>query len=88
MTILDIFPFFRTKNTPKKTEEQPFPNRERVGLSTSDILAACQKYDPTFTPQKRDELKKNPYIYAALRNTREELVAKWYGAGEPFALEH
>lgn len=66
---------------PQTDPPQDTPELSRVGISTSDLLAAYTPYDATFTTHRREELKKNPYIYATLRNTREELVSKWYGAG-------
>ena len=82
MTLSNLFAFLLPKKAAKKPEESAFPARQRIGLSTSELLAIHTPYDSSFTPRKRDELKRNPYIYSALRNTREELVAKWYGAGE------
>jgi len=72
MNISNFFTRFRAKPAE--------PDTSRVAVSTSDLLLAYHKYDSSFTATRREELKKNPYVYAAIRNTRDELISKWYGA--------
>ena len=48
--------------------------------TTQQLLWMFQRRDKNLTVETREEIKKNPYVYAALRNTADELVGKWNGA--------
>lgn len=48
--------------------------------TTQQLLKMYQRRDENLTAKTRDQIKRNPYVYAALRNTADELVGKWNGA--------
>ncbi len=47
--------------------------------SQQQIWALTRRSD-NLSSTTRDEIKKNPYVYAALRNTADEVVGRWNGA--------
>ena len=59
--------------------EPTTPELSTLAATTNNVLNLLKRRPP-LTPHSREQIKRNPYIYAALRNTADEIISKWNGA--------
>ena len=60
------------------------PNSPVLGImtarTTETLLNMFEQREKNLSAKTREQVKRNPYVYAALRNTADELVGYWNGA--------
>lgn len=77
---MNIIHRFRAAVEAFREPQRARPSTEEITKTTNSVLALFQKRDKNLTPRTREQMRRNPYIYSALRNTADELAGKWNGA--------